>query len=98
MKNETEPLGDPEISCQNCQAACCRLEAMLFNDTNIPDNLTVTDDRGEKSMLRLADGYCVALDRQTMRCTIYENRPWLCREFEMGGDECLAARSSCYFV
>jgi Fe-S-cluster containining protein len=66
---------------------------MLFNDTDIPEEMVVTDERGEKSMLRLEDGWCVALDRKTMRCSIYEKRPWLCREFEMGGDECLKARA-----
>ncbi|MGL0870728.1 YkgJ family cysteine cluster protein, partial [Vibrio vulnificus] len=24
----------------------------------------------------------------TFMCTIYENRPWICREFEMGSYEC----------
>ncbi|TOK02715.1 zinc/iron-chelating domain-containing protein, partial [Vibrio parahaemolyticus] len=24
--------------------------------------------------------------------TIYENRPWICREFEMASDECLDER------
>jgi Fe-S-cluster containining protein len=93
MKSENEIRPAAEITCENCHACCCRLEAMLFNDPNIPENLTVTDARGERSMLRLADGWCVALDRKTMKCSIYENRPWLCREFEMGGEECLAARA-----
>jgi len=29
-----------------------------------------------------------ALDRDSMRCTIYEVRPLICREFEMGSAEC----------
>ncbi|HAV1540527.1 YkgJ family cysteine cluster protein, partial [Vibrio parahaemolyticus] len=33
-----------------------------------------------------------ALDRDTLMCTIYENRPWICREFEMGSNECLDER------
>jgi Fe-S-cluster containining protein len=43
-------------------------------------------------MNRLDDGWCSALDRQTHLCTIYENRPWICREFEMGSDECQSER------
>jgi Fe-S-cluster containining protein len=27
-----------------------------------------------------------------MRCTIYENRPWVCRIFEEGSPECLEER------
>ncbi len=44
-------------------------------------------------MARLDDGWCSALDRDTWMCTIYENRPWVCREFEMGSHECIAERS-----
>jgi Fe-S-cluster containining protein len=91
MNNEFH--SDADVTCENCPAACCRQQAMLFNDTDIPEEMVVTDERGEKSMLRLEDGWCVALDRKTMRCSIYEKRPWLCREFEMGGDECLKARA-----
>ena len=43
-------------------------------------------------MLRLDDGWCAALDRDTMMCTIYERRPLICREFEMGAPECLEER------
>ena len=31
---------------------------------------------------------CAALDRDSMRCTIYENRPLICREFELGSEDC----------
>ncbi|NLC09103.1 MAG: YkgJ family cysteine cluster protein, partial [Gammaproteobacteria bacterium] len=47
---------------------------------------------GGETMLRLDDGWCSALDRDTYSCTIYENRPWICREFEMGSHECLEER------
>jgi len=45
-------------------------------------------------MARLEDGWCSALDRNTMLCMIYEKRPWICREFEMGGYECISLRST----
>ena len=67
---------------------------MLFNDNQIPDKLTTTNLRGDRSMLRLADGWCVALDRKTMRCRIYKQRPWICREFAMGEYDCLEARAT----
>lgn len=66
---------------------------MLFNDTQVPHELTEINAHGERSMVRLEDGWCIALNRKTMMCTIYENRPWICGEFEMGGDECLSARA-----
>jgi Fe-S-cluster containining protein len=67
---------------------------MLFNDPEVPEEFIETNARGDRSMARLKDGWCAALDRETMACTIYEKRPWICREFEVGEDECLAARAS----
>ena len=66
---------------------------MLISDTGVPDRFIDTDRWGGQVMRRLDDGWCAALDRNTMRCTIYENRPQICRDFEMGGRDCLAARA-----
>ena len=32
------------------------------------------------------------LDRESMRCTIYARRPFVCREFEEGGGDCADVR------
>ncbi|NMT64223.1 YkgJ family cysteine cluster protein [Marinobacter orientalis] len=87
-------LIDPGISCSNCQACCCRLEVMIISDTGVPDRHIAFDEWGGETMLRLADGWCSALDRETFMCTIYENRPWICREFEMGSYECREERTA----
>lgn len=79
---------DQEITCSNCQACCCRLEVMIITDTGVPDKHIAVDYWGSETMLRLEDGWCSALDRETLKCTIYENRPLICREFEMGSYEC----------
>ncbi len=77
-----------EITCANCQACCCRLEVMIITDTGVPEEHIAIDEWGGETMLRLDDGWCSAVDRETLMCTIYENRPWICREFEMASDEC----------
>jgi len=86
-------LGD-EVTCTTCKANCCRLEVMLITDTGVPEKYVELDKWGGMTMARLDDGWCAALDRSTMLCSIYDRRPWICREFEMGGYECLAERSS----
>ncbi len=86
-------VSSTEISCSNCQACCCRLEVMIITDTGVPEQHIAFDQWGGETMLRLADGWCSALDRETFMCTIYENRPWICREFEMGSYECRDERS-----
>jgi Fe-S-cluster containining protein len=82
-----------EITCSSCQACCCRLEVMVITDTGVPEMHISYDKWGAETMLRLDDGWCSALDRNTYMCTIYENRPLICREFEMGSHECKNERA-----
>ena len=81
-----------EITCTNCQACCCSSEVMIVSETGVPNHHIYVDPYGSESMLRLDDGWCSALDRDTLMCSIYENRPWICREFEMGSYECINER------
>lgn len=83
-----------DIACSNCKACCCRLEVMLISDTGVPEEYIATDKWGSETMQRLDDGWCAALDRETFMCSIYENRPDICRDFEMGSYECLDERSA----
>ena len=47
-----------------------------------------------------ASGHCTALEgvMGRCRCTIYADRPHLCRAFEAGSPDCLAARRAKGFV
>jgi len=82
------------IHCDNCAACCCQMEVLLLTDTGLPGHLVATDAWDAPVMARLEDGWCAALERQTLRCSIYDRRPWVCRELEMGGDDCVAARQA----
>lgn len=86
------PIPEQAISCSTCAACCCQLEVMLITDTGVPERFIETDDWGGEVMRRLDDGWCAALDRDSMRCTIYELRPLICREFELGEADCLSER------
>ena len=68
---------------------------LVIGDQYVPDELTTVNDWGGTVMRRLEDGWCVALDRDTMRCSIYAQRPQICRDFEMGGADCRETRSEC---
>lgn len=70
------------------------MEVLLFSDTGVPDRYVESDEWGGRTMARLEDGWCAALNRDTLTCTIYPRRPLICREFEMGGAECLAERAA----
>lgn len=84
---------ETEVTCSNCRACCCRLEVLLVTETGVPYKHIAVDEWGGETMLRLEDGWCSALDRDTYMCSIYENRPWNCREFEMASYECETERA-----
>jgi Fe-S-cluster containining protein len=86
-------IAEADISCSTCQARCCRLEVMILTDTGVPDKHISVDKWGAETMLRLDDGWCSAVDRDTFMCSIYEHRPLICREFEMGSYECVEERA-----
>lgn len=65
-----------------------------MGEDDIPPHLTETDPWGGQVMARLADGWCAALDRNTMLCRIYEQRPSVCRDYPVGGNDCLVERSN----
>ena len=83
---------DETITCANCKACCCRLEVLLFTDTGVPKRYINEDKWGTETMRRDDDGWCTALDRNTLMCSIYESRPLVCRTFEMGSGECIIER------
>jgi Fe-S-cluster containining protein len=92
-ENNTADAGDsPVISCSSCKACCCRLEVMLMGDDDIPPELTEQDRWDGWVMARLDDGWCAALDRNTMLCTIYERRPMICSDYQVGDSDCIGER------
>jgi Fe-S-cluster containining protein len=80
------------IRCEACQACCCQLQVILMPHDDPPAHLVETEEHGLDVMRRLDDGWCVALDRDTYRCTIYERRPQVCRDVATGGPECRVER------
>ena len=90
---EVESTDLNKVSCSSCLASCCRLEVLLITETGVPEHFIATDKWGGRSMARLDDGWCAALNRNTMDCMIYLNRPFICREFETGSYECMVERA-----
>lgn len=85
---------DPTVSCTRCEAVCCRMTVVLMPEDSIPARLTDRDELGLEVMARGEEGWCVALNLDSMRCTIYERRPTICREFAMGAPDCRQERDA----
>jgi len=95
MSDRTERPARARVSCATCEACCCRLQVLLSeDDLGVPFDMCERDRWGGLVMKREPDGWCIALDRNTLRCSIYERRPRTCREFALGGRDCLDERRS----
>ena len=66
---------------------------VLLPGDAVPAYLTDRDESGLEVMAKDQDGWCAAIDPLHMRCTIYPQRPAVCRQFEMGGAGCLDVRA-----
>lgn len=80
------------VSCERCQACCCQLQVILMPHDDPPAVLTEVEEHGLTVMQRGDDGWCVALDRDSLRCTIYARRPQVCRDFATDSVECRIER------
>ncbi|MGH8032173.1 MAG: YkgJ family cysteine cluster protein [Luteimonas sp.] len=85
---------DPSVSCDRCDAVCCRLTVVVMSDDPVPRQYVEHHDDGPDVMARGEDGWCVALDPLRMCCSIYEQRPQICRKFAMGSAYCRDERKA----
>jgi len=89
------PIVELPETCEGC-GCCCWLTVVLDpkKDTGVPAEMSFTwidDDGREIQMKRNDDGFCVALSRLSGKCTIYDDRPSVCREYWAGCKSCFEA-------
>ena len=87
---------DPSVQCTSCEAVCCRLTVVLMPDDHVPEWLIERDEHGFETVAKGEDGWCVAIDPNTSRCTIYDERPTICRKYAMGSPSCRDERRKFY--
>lgn len=85
---------DDTVSCSACDAVCCRLTVVVMPEDPVPRHMVERTPDGLEVMARGEDGWCVAVDENRMCCSIYDQRPGVCRKFAMGSAYCLAEREN----
>lgn len=87
-----------DFDCQACGACCVEAGAVILGDE---------DDVPSSLVQHVANLRCMATEGSSFRCAalfgtvgrsvgcgIYRRRPGVCRSFDAGSDECLAARDA----
>ena len=108
MPNEKLALDiDPTVDCHSCGGVCCHAgtvlplslqEAGLLQaagtdmvvQTHDPYDVPAPDGR----QFYLLNGDCGNLDADGRLCTVYEDRPQVCRDFVMGSVACQGIRDN----
>lgn len=87
-------LDETPARCSRCPAVCCQLTVWLAAGDDPPEEYVDRDERGLEIMGKADDGWCAALDRESMSCGIYARRPLACREFDEDGADCHEERAN----
>ena len=85
---------DATVSCSRCDAVCCRLIVVVMPEDRVPRHLVERNAHGVEVMAQNEDGWCVAVDPLRLCCSIYEQRPAICRKFAMGSPYCVDERAA----
>lgn len=78
------------VDCTDC-GACCVDQAITLNA--LERSTTPPERMNGKGNMRMVDGHCIMFDPVTRRCTDYENRPTVCRDFKSGCGRCIVMRA-----
>ncbi|MCB9076228.1 MAG: YkgJ family cysteine cluster protein [Anaerolineaceae bacterium] len=74
-------------SCHSsCKAACCTLWFAL-SVQDLDEGIAKWNYLNPYGIAQDEDGYCVHFDRSNYNCTIYENRPFVCRTYDCREDK-----------
>lgn len=81
---------EAEVDCQSrrhlCKAVCCKFPFALSKQ-DVVEGVIRWEFGRPYLIAHGADGYCVHLDRESYRCTVWEQRPVPCRGFDCEDNE-----------
>lgn len=87
---EIEPTAEILIDCESrhseCRAACCGLCDVFLTAEDVGRRSLLWDLGFPYRLMRAADGYCRYLDRESLKCTNWDDRPHVCRHYSCHQD------------
>lgn len=88
--NENDDIIGEPVNCEErlhiCKAVCCKLNFALSKEEI--ENGKVKWDLGVPYQIRQAkDGYCTHNNKSNCHCTVYEDRPRVCKKYTCAKDE-----------
>lgn len=86
---EEEGVPDANVACarhrERCGTVCCSFSFALTKE-EVRRGIVRHDPERPFYILRGTDGHCAHLDRGSMHCGIWKDRPLRCRRYDCAGD------------
>lgn len=87
---EEEGIPDADVDCEanleSCSAGCCTLQFALTREEVKKGHLKHNPTR-PFFIAHDPDGYCLHLNRDSLRCTVWHDRPMRCRRYDCKSTE-----------
>ena len=87
--DEEPGVPDASVDCERrlarCRAVCCTFHFALTREEAERGRIAF-DPKRPFFIRRDEDGYCPHLDRRTLGCTVWEDRPLRCRRYDCRDD------------
>ena len=88
----TDPGEHPDVilDCEgrqpHCKAACCTFYPVALTEEEVRRGELLWDLAAPYTLPRAEDGTCANLDRETLRCLVWADRPLACRRYSCSDD------------
>ena len=69
-----------------CKAACCSFYRIALTEREVRGGQLLWDLGAPYTLPRAAAGHCAYLDAGKLACTVWHNRPHVCRKFDCSSD------------
>ena len=79
-------LVDCETRHPTCQAACCTFYKVILTEGEVRGGALLWDLGAPYSLPRGPSGHCAYLDRESLKCTVWQDRPFVCRGYSCESD------------
>ena len=76
---------EPEDNKEICKAVCCSF-VFALTKKDVEKGIVRWNPKRPYFIAKDADGYCSHLDRKTLKCSIWEDRPERCRNYDCRKD------------
>lgn len=83
------------FDCTKCGACCSTFEVRFAGPHNISEEYYIKINPNVSELKRDSCNRCSALEGnvgESVKCLIYEDRPYVCSNFISGGERCIALR------